>query len=74
MLLATPFQPTANPPPTTDRFDPSVASDGMTIDTALGPVDLIAIERARAGRPVTLTPAEAAYLLNAGFTAKSSVR
>lgn len=47
---------------TTDDFDPSVESDGLTLDTPDGPVDLIAIEHAQAGRPVTLTPAELAYL------------
>ncbi|SRR5579884_847420 len=44
-------------------YDPDVDSDGLTVDTDLGPVDLVAIERARAGRPVDLTAAEVAYLL-----------
>lgn len=44
-----------------DESDP-VASDGLTLDTDLGPVDLVAIERARTGWPVALTAAEVAYL------------
>lgn len=43
-------------------FDAAVASDGLTLDTALGPVDTVAIERALSGRPVDLTAAEVAYL------------
>ena len=43
-------------------YDPAVESDGLTLDTALGPVDLVAIERALSGRPVDLTAAEVAYL------------
>jgi hypothetical protein len=45
-----------------ETADPAVASDGMTIDTPRGPVDLVAIQRARAGRPVQLSEAETAYL------------
>lgn len=48
--------------PGTEPIDTSVDSDGMTIDTERGPVDLVAIEQARAGRPVQLTAAETAYL------------
>jgi hypothetical protein len=45
-------------------YDPSVESaGGFTIDTQLGPVDLVAIERARSGRPTPLTPADYAYLI-----------
>jgi excisionase family DNA binding protein len=33
----------------------------LTVDTPLGPVDLVAIERCRTGRPVTLTTAETAF-------------
>jgi hypothetical protein len=39
-----------------------VASDGLTLDTALGSVDTVAIDRVLAGRPVDLTAAEVAYL------------
>ena len=48
--------------PRAGLYDPAVASDGLTLDTALGPVDLVAIERALSGRPVDLTAAEVAYL------------
>ena len=48
--------------PDIEPVDTSVASDGMTIDTPRGPVDLVAIERARAWRPVELSAAEVAYL------------
>ena len=55
---------TRRPTPTqpAQTADPAVASDGMTIDTPQGPVDLVAIQRARAGRPVQLSEAETAYL------------
>jgi hypothetical protein len=43
-------------------YDPAVASAGLTLDTELGPVDTVAIERALSGRPVDLTAAEVAYL------------
>lgn len=39
-----------------------VSSDGLTLDTDLGPVDLVAIDRVLHGRPVDLTAAEVAYL------------
>lgn len=40
----------------------AIESAGLTVDTPLGPVDLVAIERARSGQPVTLTKAETAFL------------
>lgn len=43
-------------------FDASIASDGLTIDTTFGPVDLIAVNHALEGRPVTLCLAERRYL------------
>jgi hypothetical protein len=44
-------------------YDPAIASDGLTLDTPAGPVDLITIERALAGRLTDpLTGAEYAYL------------
>jgi hypothetical protein len=46
----------------TGLWDPSIESLGLTEDTDLGPVDLVAIARHRAGRRVTLTTAERAYL------------
>ena len=44
-----------------DDFDPQVASDGLTVDTPQGPVDLVAVARKLAGRPVELTWAERKY-------------
>lgn len=44
-------------------YDPAVTSDGLTIDTDRGPVDLVAVRLAAAGRPVALTPAERHYVL-----------
>lgn len=44
-------------------YDPAVESDGLTLDTDRGPVDLVAIRDAAAGRPVALTPAERYYLV-----------
>lgn len=44
-------------------YDPRIESAGLTLDTPLGPVDLVAIERAKSGRPTPLTPADYAYLL-----------
>lgn len=41
---------------------PEIASDGLCLDTALGDVDLVAIDLARHGHRVTLTPAELVYL------------
>ena len=49
-----------------DLVEPSnrlIASAGLTLDAALGPVDLVVIERAHRGQVVTLTLAEAAHLL-----------
>ncbi|HEV2343464.1 MAG TPA: hypothetical protein VGS97_05170 [Actinocrinis sp.] len=46
-------------------YDPAIASDGLTIDTAFGPVDRVVIERALRddGHAVVMTEAEFAYLL-----------
>lgn len=43
-------------------YDPSITSDGLTLDTARGPVDLVAVQRALDGHPVELTEAEWTYL------------
>jgi hypothetical protein len=44
-------------------YDPSIASDGLTLDTLLGPVDLVAVQRVLDGHPIeSLTKAEWAYL------------
>jgi hypothetical protein len=39
-----------------------IASDGLTVDTCLGSVDTVAIDRVLAGRSVDLTAAEVVYL------------
>ncbi|HTJ39485.1 MAG TPA: hypothetical protein VL738_40170 [Dactylosporangium sp.] len=44
-------------------YDPDQPSDGLTLDTPAGPVDLIAVDRARRGWPTPLTIADRAYLL-----------
>jgi hypothetical protein len=43
-------------------YDPEIESDGLTIDTARGPVDLVAVQRALDGHPIELTEAEWTYL------------
>lgn len=49
---------------TPGQYNPRIASRGLTRDTRLGPVDLVAVERALAGRgPVTLTAADYAELI-----------
>lgn len=45
-----------------NEVDASIASDGLTIDTVFGPVDLIAVKRALEHRPVELTDAETRYV------------
>lgn len=42
--------------------DVSIASDGLTVDTPYGPVDLIAVGRALGGERVYLTRAEHHYV------------
>lgn len=47
------------------QYNPRIASRGLTLDTGLGPVDLVAVERAMAGRgPITLTAAEREVLID----------
>jgi hypothetical protein len=56
-------------------YDPAIASDGLTLDTPAGPVDLIAIERVLAGRPGDpLTEAEYAYLAALGKPRRTATR
>lgn len=44
-------------------YDPEVESDGLTLDTELGPVDLVAVQRVFDGHSVeSLTEAEMTYL------------
>lgn len=54
-----------------------IESDGRTIDTPAGPVDLVAVERAMAGERLHLTRAEHRYidaLINAHLAAGASGR
>lgn len=45
-------------------YDPTVESaGGLTVDTPLGPVDLVAVACILRGRRVPLTPADRAYVL-----------
>lgn len=45
-------------------YDPSIESaGGLTVDSPLGPVDLVAVGHVLAGRRVPLTPADRAYVL-----------
>lgn len=45
-------------------YDPAIPSDGLTLDTDRGPVDLVAVLRALAGQPVPLTVADARYAVS----------
>ncbi len=45
----------------TGDLEDRVPSDGLTLDTLAGPVDLVAVQRALAGEHVELTTAELAY-------------
>jgi regulation of enolase protein 1 (concanavalin A-like superfamily) len=40
------------------QYNPRIASAGLTIDTDLGPLDQVAVERALSGWAVALNPAE----------------
>ena len=44
-------------------YDPQVPSDGLTLDTDRGPVDLVAVWRALEGQPTGLTVSEAAWVI-----------
>ena len=43
-------------------YDRAVPSDGLTLDSARGPVDLVVIERALCGLPVRPNGAETSHL------------
>jgi len=64
MLTTSPAVMTLTRPsaPPVQVRDWSIASDGLTIDTPFGDVDLVAVDRARRGYRVSLTLAETAYL------------
>lgn len=44
------------------KFNPRVPSDGLTIDTDRGPVDLVALDRVRHGMRTRITRAESAVI------------
>jgi hypothetical protein len=44
-------------------YDPAVPSDGLTLDTDRGPVDLVAVWHVMNGVPVRLTDADEAYVV-----------
>lgn len=44
-------------------YDPAIPSDGLTLDTDRGPVDLVAVLRALTGVPTALTVADARYAI-----------
>lgn len=44
------------------EVDASIASDGLTIDTVFGPVDLVAVQHALEHRAVILSHAERRYV------------
>lgn len=46
----------------TAALDDRVPSDGLTLDTPAGPVDLVAVDRALSGERIELTTAEHAYV------------
>jgi hypothetical protein len=45
-------------------YDPAVPSDGLTLDTSAGPVDLVAVERALLGQLTPLTSADVTHALD----------
>jgi hypothetical protein len=44
-------------------YDPAVTSDGLTLDTPNGPVDLVAVERVRFGEVTPVTLADIRYIV-----------
>jgi hypothetical protein len=57
-------RPPARPRRSGGLYDPAVLSDGLTVDTALGPVDLVAVDRVLRGHSGSLTEAERAWIVN----------
>ena len=57
-------RPPSKPASRTASYDLAIASDGLTVDTPLGPVDLVAVERKSRGFAVELTEAEQAWILH----------
>lgn len=60
-LPQTRYNPARSPAENHAAYDPAIPSDGATLDTEHGPVDLVAVLRALAGQPVPLTVADARY-------------
>lgn len=44
------------------EYDPEVESGGLTLDTADGPVDMVAVERVMRGFPTPVTAADMEYV------------
>lgn len=61
---AAPTRPPSRPRSTGALFNPAVPSDGLTVDTALGPVDLVTVDRRLRGLDVELTRAEHAWIMH----------
>lgn len=53
-----------NPTEREHAYDPAVPSDGLTLDTPRGPVDLVAVARALLGIPTPLTQADTAHIVS----------
>lgn len=55
-------RPPSRPRRTGALYDPAIPSDGLTVDTPLGPVDLVAVDRRLRGFDVELSLAEQAWI------------
>jgi hypothetical protein len=55
-------RPPSRPRASGGLYNPAVPSDGLTVDTPLGPVDLVAVHRKASGFDVSLTVAEQAWI------------
>lgn len=56
------FEPASDSDCADEQWDAGIESDGLTLDTELGPVDMVAVQHALWGRPVSLTVAEQAWI------------
>jgi hypothetical protein len=56
------FEPASDSADPDEQWDAGIESDGLTLDTELGPVDLVAVQHALWGLPVSLTVAEQAWI------------
>lgn len=57
------LRPGRGPAVNAHAYDPSVPSDGLTLDTPQGPVDLVAVWRALEGQRAPLTVADAHHAI-----------